>query len=130
MKVRYILVILALIAGVAAGASSVSAQDWVRIGEKGVESKVDHDTIISQNEAKIHEVHLQVKYAPVKFNRVVIRYRNGDKQDLAFRENVRLGRDSRAIPIEGNGHAIKAIHLWYEPASLGGKKAKVIAYGR
>ncbi|HEV7698733.1 MAG TPA: hypothetical protein VGO43_00745 [Pyrinomonadaceae bacterium] len=112
------------------GASVASGQDWKRLGEKDVDFHVDHDRIIARDKGGIREVHFSVKNAPVKFSRVVINYKNGEKQEVEFLEDVQLGGDTRSITIEGNGRKIDSLDVWYETDSLGGKKAKVTAYGR
>ena len=58
-----------------------------------------------------------------------LNYKDGQKQELEFLEDLQVGKDSRSITIEGDGHVIKTVDLWYETDSLGGKKAKVTVYG-
>lgn len=111
-------------------AGTASAQKWVKLGQKDVDFHIDHDTIVAKNKGHIREINLRVMYAPVKFSRVVINYKDGTKQDVEFLENVSMGSQSRSLTIEGDGHVIKTIDLWYETNSLGGKKAKVTVYGR
>ena len=115
---------------VAAGVTAVSAQDWVKLGEKKVNFKLDHDTIQATGKGKIREIHMRVMNAPVKFTRVVINYRDGEKKELDYLEDVQVGTDSRSITIEGDGHVIKSIEFWYKTDAFGGKKAKVAVYGR
>lgn len=116
---------------VAAAATAVSAQaDWKKIGEKDVDFKIDHDTVTANGNDRVREIHVRVVNAPVKFKRVVINYKDGQKQELEYLEDVQVGQESRSITIEGDGHIIKSIDLWYETDSLGGKKAKVTVYGR
>lgn len=116
---------------VAITATTVSAQaDWVKLGEKDVDFKVDHDTIGAESKGKIRELHMIVMNAPVKFTKVVINYVDGEKQEVEYLEEVAIGKESRSITIPGDGHAIKSIDLWYSTDSLGGKKAKVAVYGR
>ena len=114
---------------VAAGAMALSS-DWVKLGEKDVDFSVDHDTIGAESKGPIREIHLKVMNAPVKFRKVVINYKDGEKKELEYLENVKVGDESRSITIEGDGHVIKSVDLWYETDSLGGKKAKVAVYGR
>lgn len=130
MKLRNILIFSAVFIVLAMGATSASAQEWVKLGEKDVDFKVDHDNIGAESKGRIREIHLKVMNAPVKFKRVVINYKDGAKQELEFLEDVQIGRESRSITIEGDGHVIKTVDLWYETDSLGGKKAKVTVYGR
>ena len=111
-------------------AGAVSAQDWKKLGQKDVDFHIDHDRIIARDKGKIREIHLSVTKAPVKFQKIVINYKNGEKQEVEYLENVAMGHESRSVTIEGTGRVISSIDLWYETNSLGGKKAKVTAYGR
>jgi hypothetical protein len=116
---------------VASAATAVSAQDWIKLGEKDVDFKVDHDTISASNNGKrVREIQLKVMHAPIKFKKIVITYKDGERKELDYLEDVQVGVESRTITIEGDGHIIKTIEFWYETDSLGGKKAKVTAYGR
>jgi len=128
MKIHKILIpLLVILFGL--GVSAASAQDWVKLGEKDVDFKIDHDTIVANDKGHIREIHLTVSKAPIKFRKVVINYKDGQKQELEFLEDVQMDKDSRSITIEGDGHVIKTVDLWYETDSLGGKKAKVTVYG-
>jgi len=130
MNARKLIGPILLLLFISAGATAGYSQEWRKLGEKDVDFKIDHDRIIARDKGGIREVHMSVKNAPVKFTRVVINYRNGEKQDVEFLENVQLGGETRAITIEGTGRRIDSVDLWYETDSLGGKKAKVIVYGR
>ena len=107
-----------------------SAQEWKKLGQKDVNFGIDHDTISASGKGKIREIHMSVRYSPVKLKRVVINYKDGTKQDLEYLEDLAVGKESRAITIEGDGHVIKSIDLWYETDAMAGKKAKITVYGR
>ena len=130
MIFRKSLIPFLLLLMISAGAAAASAQDWKKLGQKDVDFHIDHDRIIARDKGGIREIHMSVTKAPVKFQRVVINYRNGEKQEVEFLEDLQMGRDSRSITIEGSGRKIDSIDLWYETNSLGGKKAKVTVYGR
>jgi len=117
---------------IAAGVSASSAQTgkWKKLGQKDVDFNVDHDHIVARDKGHIREINVSVKYAPVNFRKVIINYKDGTKQEVEFLENVALGKQSRSINIEGDGHVIDSVDMWYETASLGGKKAKVTVFGR
>ena len=117
MRIRRILVPLMLVLFVVAGASTVWAQDWRKLGEKNVSFNIDHDRIVAQNKGHIREIHLAVRNAPVKFKRVVLNYRDGETRELEYLEDVQVGQESRSITIEGDGHVIKSIDFWYETDS-------------
>jgi hypothetical protein len=131
MAVRKIFIPLMLVVFALAGATAASPQsDWKKLGQKDVDFHIDHDRIIARDKGGIREVHFSVKIAPVKFSKVIINYKNGEKQEVEFLEDVQLGGMTRSITIEGTGRKIDSIDVWYETDSLGGKKAKVTAYGR
>ncbi len=112
-------------------AAGVSAQDgWVKLAEKDVDFNIDHDTVGAESKGAIREIHVRVMYAPIKFRKVVIHYKDGLKKEVEYLENVEVGKYSRSITFEGDGHLIKSIDFWYETDKLEGKKAKVEFYGR
>jgi hypothetical protein len=130
MNARKLIAPILLMLFISAGATAAFSQEWKKLGQKDVDFHVDHDRIIARDKGGIREIHMSVRNAPVKFTKVVINYRNGEKQDVEFLENAQLGTETRAITIEGSGRKIDSVDLWYETDSLGGKKAKVTVYGR
>ncbi len=114
-----------------AATAMISAQDgWVKLGEKDVDFSVDHDNVGAESKGKIREIRVAVMHAPVKFKKVVFNYKDGEKREIEFLEEVEVGKYSSSITIEGDGHAIKSVDFWYETSTMGGKKAKIAIYGR
>ncbi len=111
-------------------AVSLAQASWVKLGEKDVDFKIDHDSIGAESKGNIRELQFRVMNAPIKFKKVVINYKDGEKKEVEFLEELEVGRESRSVTIEGDGHPIKSVDVWYETDSLGGKKAKVAVYGR
>ena len=131
MKRHTLLFLLIFSMVVVGGATIASGQsEWKKLGDEHVNHDVDHDSIHVADSGRIRELRLRVDDAPVKFKRIVITYTDGEKQDVEYLEDVAVGRDSRVIPLGGDGHSIKSVEFWYETASLGGKKAHVTLYGR
>ena len=130
MNTRRLFIPLILLIFFVTGVTTASAQNWHKLGQKDVNFTIDHDTISTGDRGHIREIHMQVKYAPVKLRRVVINYKDGTHQDVEYLEDLTIGRDSRSITIEGDGHVIHTIDLWYETAAMAGKKAKITVYGR
>ena len=130
MSTRRLIIPLILLLFIVAGATTVSAQEWRKLGVKDVNFSIDHDTINASGKGKIREIHMSVQYSPIKLRRVVINYKDGTKQDLEYLEELSVGKQSRAITIEGDGHVINTIDLWYETDAMAGKKAKITVYGR
>ena len=115
----------------AVSTASVSAQtDWKKIGDENVNFTVDHDSIDVNDDSRIRELRMSIKNAPINFKRIVVHYKDGQKQELDFMENVAMNSDARVIQLAGDGHVIDRVEYWYETASLGGKKAHITLYGR
>lgn len=110
--------------------SMASTANWKNLGDEDVGFDVDHDTIEVSDSGTFRELRLSVKHAPIRFLKVAITYKDGETKEVEYLENVEVGKESRSINIEGDGHVIKEVAFWYETASLGGKKAKVTLFGR
>jgi pectin methylesterase-like acyl-CoA thioesterase len=113
------------------GASFAAAQDgWVKLGEKDVDFSRDHDSIDVDDKGTIREIRMSVQYAPITFDRIVIRYKNGKRQEVPFANLVQADQFSPAITLSGDGGAIDDLDVWYKTDGMSGKKAKVSFYGR
>ena len=127
---RKSLVLSIFILTVLAGATVANAQ-WRRLGTKQVDYRVDHDTInVPFYKGDFRRIQLRVRRAPVRFQRVVVHYRNGGDQELEFRDLIRAGGQTRPIDLTGRERQISSVDLWYETASLGRRKAEVSVWGR
>src|SRR6478672_9023113 len=74
-----------------AGASVVSAQ-WRQLGSKEVDYNADHETIgVGAMKGDLRRIQLRVQRAPVRFERVVVNFRNGGTQEVPVRELIRAG---------------------------------------
>src|SRR6476661_10411078 len=109
MNARKLIAPFLLLLFISAGATAAFSQDWKKLGQKDVDFHIDHDRIIARDKGGIREVHFSVTHAPVKFQKVVINYKNGEKQTVDFLEDVRLGGETKSITIEGNGRKIDSI---------------------
>jgi hypothetical protein len=122
--------------GIAAvGAVVLQAQrgeNWVRIGERVVTDKADHDTIpVTGARGTFKAVKFEVLRHAVDFHRVVIHFGNGDDQKLDLRSTIPAGGSSRVIDIDGANRVIRSIEFWYDAKTLGrGGSATVRAMGR
>jgi len=129
MNTRKLFIPLILLIFFVTGATAASAQNWRKLGQKDVNFSLDHDTINASGKGHIREIHMSVKYAPVKLRRVVINFKDGTRQEVEYLEDLTIGKDSRSITIQ-TGHVINTIDLWYETTEMAGKKAKITVYGR
>ncbi|HEX3102218.1 MAG TPA: hypothetical protein VHQ01_10515, partial [Pyrinomonadaceae bacterium] len=89
--IKKIFIPIVVLIVLAAGATAAFSQDWVRLGEKDVDFHIDHDTIKAEGKGHVREIRLRVMYAPIKFKRVVINYKDGEKKELEYLEDVQVG---------------------------------------
>ena len=109
---------------------SVYAQpgQWIELGSAKVNGQADHDTIQVNNNATFRAIQIRVDGSAVHFDHIIVRYGNGQHEQISVRDVVQPGSSSRAIDLPGARRAIAKIDLWYEKASSG-HKPKVSIYG-
>lgn len=115
---------LSALAGVAAGAA------WVRLGERVVNDRLDHDVIgVTAAQGDFKAVKLQVRGHSVHFLDAKVHFANGTVQDLAIRAVVPAGGETRVLDLRGDDRVIQKVEFWYEANSLGKGRAKVRLLG-
>lgn len=108
------------------------AGNWVQLGQRVVTDRADHDTIaVGADRGTFRSVRFEVAGHAVDFQRVVIHFRNGGDQNVALRNTIPAGGQSREIDIDGANRVITSIDFWYDAKTFGrGGKATVKAMGR
>jgi hypothetical protein len=121
---------IAVAAALVAGA--VFAADWVFLGERVVNDRIDHDTIVVTGaEGQFSAVQVRVRRRPVHFLDMKIHYANDTTQDVALRAVIPAGGQSRVIDLIGSERMIRRVDFTYEAKSIGrGKKALIRLWGR
>jgi hypothetical protein len=90
------------------------------LGTAHVDGPTDHDNIkVGRYAGRFHSVMLEVKYAPIQFDHVVIHYGNGTSETLPIRTYIGVGRASRWIVLPGRERVIRSLELWYARAEPG-----------
>jgi hypothetical protein len=125
-----IFITAALIAGLAIPAAAVAESGWMGIGRREVSDSVERDAIRARGDAQFRQIMICVEQAPVRFQDVTVRYRNGATQDVRLRSLVRAGGCTRFIDLRGRQRDIEAVDFTYEAASLGRERARVELYAR
>jgi hypothetical protein len=117
----------------ALGARAGDAKEgWVRLGERTVNDRGDHDTIaVTGARGDFEALKLAVRGHAVHFLDVKVRFANGRSQDVALRASVPAGGESRVIDLEGKERVITRVDFWYEAQSpRRGQRAVVRLFGR
>jgi hypothetical protein len=116
---------------VATAVAAAPRPRWVRLGSTSVSDRVDRDTIaVTARRGNFKALQIRVFERDVQFREVAIRFANGDLQNVALRDVIRAGGQSRIVDIEGQDRVIRAIELVYDAQALGGRQARVEVWGR
>ena len=128
MRITTLLSVLVTTLFITAGAAHAAPWDskgWVKLGEREVNGKFDHDVIaVGRYEGKFSKLTLVVEKSEIELLQFEVEFGNGDKWDPKvshyFRENTR----TRVIDLPGDDRVIKKINLKYKNLP-GGGRAKV-----
>lgn len=106
------------------------AARWELLGVREVSDQVDHDTIaVTAIRGDYKAVKLIVRGSAVRFLRVVVHFANGGDQELAIRDLIPAGGETRAIDLRGHDRVIRTVDFWYEAKSLGARRAMISLHG-
>lgn len=128
-RVLQLLLLVILVAPLTAAAGQQG--DWIRLGQRQVRDRSDHDEIVVTGvRGEFKQVKLAVERASVDFHRVVIHYANGDDQKLELRNTIPAGGESRAIDLDGKERVIRSVDFWYDANTRRGRQATVRLLGK
>src|SRR5262245_25842747 len=115
-----------------AGATVASAQRWVNLGTKEVKPRSEQDTWhISSLRGQFRQIRLTVAKAPIKVERLQIRYVSGQDEDKEVRQFIRAGGSTRNIDLDDRTRFLREVNVWYETASINPTRtARVTLWGR
>jgi hypothetical protein len=105
------------------------AAGWELLGTRTVTDRADHDVVAAGHQGTFRSIKITVAGRPVQFKDVKIHFGNGEVQDVALREVIRAGGESRVIDVEGHDRVIQRIEFWYDAQSVG-RRAVVKVYGK
>ncbi len=105
------------------------AKHWVMLGTAHVDKSEDHKTIHVGSEAgQFHSIQLRVSGGPVEFQRVIVHFGDGTKEELAVAEQVRSGGKTRELDLPGERRPIDSVELRYSKENLD-TRPEVSLYG-
>lgn len=104
---------------------------WVLLGQRAVTDRADHDVItVTSRRGSFRQIKLTVHRASVDFRRVVVRFGNGDDQNVDIRSTIGAGGETRVIDLEGSDRVIKSVEFWYDANTRRGRQAIVRLHGK
>jgi len=112
--------------------TSLSAQNgWKILGSAKVNGHADHDEIwVTGMEGDFKAVKIMVENEGIEFNRVVLHFANGNKQELNIRRFIPAGGETKVLDLNGDDRVIKKVDFFYESNAKSKTKAKVVLYGK
>ena len=114
------------------GVGVANADQWVKLGERVVNDRLDHDSLsVTGSRGDFEALKFVVRRRPVHFLDVKVHYANGDTQDVSLRAVIPAGGESRVIDLKGGDRVIRTIEFWYEAESARrGRRATIEVFGR
>ena len=112
--------------------TTITAQNgWKVLGSAKVHGHADHDEIwVTGMEGDFKAVKLMVENEGIEFNRVVLHFANGTKQELNIRRFIPAGGETKVLDLNGDDRVIKKVDFYYESKASSKTKAKVVLYGK
>jgi hypothetical protein len=87
---------------------------WVYLGQAHVDGRVDRDRIVvGRGHRGFRRIQIRVENAPIEFHRVVVHYANGRREEVAVRQRIPAGGQTRAIDLRGDARSIDSVEFWY-----------------
>jgi hypothetical protein len=112
--------------------SGIGAQGWTLLGSSKVHGAgVDHDEIIvTAARGDFSAIKLLVQNEGVEFERVVVHFANGTQTEMAIRDFIPAGGETRVLDLPGRDRIIRKVDFFYKSNPATKLKGKVVLYGR
>jgi len=94
-------------------ATSAPAKRWVYLGNAHADKTADHKTIHVSGSGLFHTIQLRVNGGGVEFERLVVHFADGGKEELAVQDHVRSGGKTHELDLPGDRRALNSVELWY-----------------
>jgi hypothetical protein len=112
-KLSAVMFAMLLVAGLSNAAQAQRGR-WVLLGERHIDGHVDSDKIdVGKDNGTFHAIQFRVQGGDVRFEKIQVKYLNGDREDIDIRADVRAGGRSRLIDLPGNRRVIESVSMWY-----------------
>jgi hypothetical protein len=102
---------------VVAATSSAHAQrrsGWVLLGERHIDGRADNDKIdIGKDNGTFRAIQFRVQGGSVNFDRIMVKYLNGGREEIPVRSQIPSGGKTRRIDLPGNRRVIESVSMWY-----------------
>jgi hypothetical protein len=100
-------------------------------GEAHVDGAADHDRItVTQAKGEYRAIQVRVAKGPIEFARMVVHFATGTSEDIAIRDRIPAGGQTRVIDLPGARRIIESVEFWYAKANWRENRPMVRLWGR
>jgi hypothetical protein len=110
---KKILLLLLLLPGIAGMGSQMKKQQWNKLGDVSVTSRLDNESIMVTGSEKFRSVKLKALNSAIQISSVDIYYESGEVQNVSSKITMDNGKESEPIPLK-NGQVLKKIVFSYK----------------
>ena len=111
------------------GPGPIGPGTWDRLGTRMVGFQTDRDAFELEGEGRFRALRLCVSRNAVQFQRVAVRFGNGERQELPVAHFVRPGQCTPALDLEGRARRIRHVTMIYNTVPNFRGQAAVTLYG-
>ena len=87
---------------------------WVLLGERHIDGRADNDKIdIGRDNGTFRAIQFRVDDGTVMFDRIRVKYLNGEAEDISVRSEIPSGGRTRVIDLPGRRRVIESVSMWY-----------------
>ena len=84
------------------------------LGERHIDGRADHDKIdVGKDRGTFRAIQFRVQGGTVNFDRIMVRYLNGEHDEINVRSEIPPGGRTRFIDLPGKRRVIESISMWY-----------------
>jgi len=113
-KLSALAIALLLVVGASTSAQAQRRNGWVFLGERHIDGHMDHDKIdVGKDAGTFRAIQFRVEGGDLHFEKIQVRYLNGQLEDIDVRSDIPAGGRTRLIDLPGDRRVIKSISMWY-----------------
>jgi hypothetical protein len=113
-KISAVMLAMVLIVTATNRAAAQTPGRWALLGERHIDGRVDNDKIdVGKDRGTFRAIQFRVQGGTVNFDRISVRYLNGEHEDIDVRSEIPPGGKTRRIDLPGNRRVIESISMWY-----------------
>ena len=126
-------VLCLLLLGFGFSAEALAGPGWERLGTREVKIRGERDTIpVTVKDGRFSKLKLKVLKNGVRFMDLKVHFGNGEVHDVAIRNLIPAGGETRVIDLPGRKRVIKKVVFTYRTDKMGRRAARatVLLFGK